>query len=235
MAETIRLESIDRPVTLRRSARARRITLTAPHDGGPPRLTAPPQASLSEIRMFLLRQEDWLRDALARAPQPVEVRPGARLPVAGRMRLVMTMPGARRPPALDGDRLVLQGGDPTAAGPRIEAWLKERARAELTAIARACAAELGASPGRITLRDTRGRWGSCASSGNLSFSWRLAMAPPETLDYVAAHEAAHLLEMNHGPRFWELVERLRPGWRRQRDWLRREGPGLMLYRFGAAR
>ena len=81
------------------------------------------------------------------------------------------------------------------------------------------------------MKDTKGRWGSCSSAGNLNFSWRLAMAPPEVLDYVAVHEAAHLREMNHGSRFWALVETLRPDWRRRRDWLKRHGGELQSYRF----
>lgn len=233
MAGPRRLRLDDPPVevTVRRSAAARRLTLTVPAGGEGPRLTAPPGAREAEIRLFLLRQSDWLRAALERAPEARPVAPGARLPVAGRPLLIEARPGRRRPPAVEADRLVLAG--PGAAGPRIAAWLKLRARAALAEAAHRHSAALGAAPGRLTLRDTRGRWGSCNRTGDLSFSWRLAMAPPEVLDYVAAHEAAHLVEMNHGPRFWALVERLRPDWRARRDWLKREGPGLMLWRFTA--
>ncbi|MBE0554766.1 MAG: M48 family metallopeptidase, partial [Rhodobacteraceae bacterium] len=83
----------------------------------------------------------------------------------------------------------------------------------------------------ITLRDTRSRWGSCTAAGRLMFSWRLIMAPPAVLDYVAAHEAAHLVEMNHSPAYWAVVGRIFPGWQAQRGWLRRHGPGLHALRF----
>ena len=88
------------------------------------------------------------------------------------------------------------------------------------------AAALGVRARRITLRDQKSRWGSCTSDGNLSFSWRLVLAPPIVLDYVAAHEVAHLSEMNHGPRFWRLVEDVCPRFREAEQWLRTEGKAL---------
>ena len=95
--------------------------------------------------------------------------------------------------------------------------------------ARAYARRVGRRVERIALRDTRSRWGSCSTTGTLSFSWRLAMAPDAVLDYVAAHEVAHLRHMNHGAEFWELVETLDPDFRRSEDWLKREGLSLRRY------
>ena len=216
---------------MRRSARARRLTLTVPQNGDPPRVTAPARTRDSDIRMFLMRQEDWLVRALARRPAQTRVEVGVTLPVEGRMLEICHRQGPRRPPAIEAGTLMVQGGDAGAVARRVEVWLIERARADVTAIARSCAARLGASIGKIRMRDTRGQWGACTQKGDMSFSWRLAMAPPEVLDYVAAHEAAHLLEMNHGPRFWAHVESLRPGWRQQRDWLKTQGGALHRYRF----
>lgn len=232
-AELIQLDEPDITVAIRRSKQARRLTLTVPHDGGPPRVTAPPRVALSEIRMFLSRQGDWLRQAIDRAPEAKVVQIGAAVPIAGRILEIAERTGPRRPPFIEEGRLIIQGGNPTAAGKRIEVWLKEVARAALTPIAEDCADAVGGRIGKITMRDTKGRWGSCSSDGNLNFSWRLAMAPLAVLDYVAAHEAAHLIEMNHGPRFWALVEGLRPDWRDQRVWLRREGGSLHRFRFSA--
>lgn len=229
MTETIALDDPAVEIVLRRSARARRITLTVPRNGEAPRVTAPPRVGESEIRMFLLRQADWLRDALARAPVVETVDDGVYLPVDGRDLRVVRADGPRRPPRVEGDALILSGQG--APGPRIAAWLKERARSALLPIVEDSAEALGARFGRITMRDPKGRWGSCSARGDLNFSWRLAMAPPEVLDYVAVHEAAHLREMNHGPRFWALVEQLRPDWRDQRAWLRKEGAALHRFRF----
>ena len=231
MAEMIALDDPAVDVVLRRSARARRLTLTVPQNGDPPRVTAPPGVTLSEVRMFLMRQGDWLRAALDRTPAVVDVADGAEIPIAGARVRIRRESGRRRPPVLEDGRLLLIGDG--AAGPRIAAWLKARARAALTPIVADSAEALDARYGRIALRDPKGRWGSCSARGDLNFSWRLAMAPPEVLDYVAVHEAAHLREMNHGPRFWALVESLRPDWRRQRNWLKAEGAALHRYRFTA--
>ena len=92
---------------------------------------------------------------------------------------------------------------------------------------------LGRKVARLTLRDTRSRWGSCSHEGALMYSWRLIMAPPSVLRYVAAHECAHLVEMNHSPAFWAVVSRLYPGWQRERAWLHAEGAQLHGYRFEA--
>lgn len=233
MAESIRLDDPDLTVTIRRSARARRFTLTVPQNGDPPRVTVPPRTPERDIRMFLLRQGEWLARAVARLPAQTLVSAGATIPVAGTLLQIIHLTGPRRTPQVSANELILQGGDASSIGKRIEAWLKERARGQVTTIARSCAETLGAAVGTIKMRDTKGQWGSCTHKGDLSFSWRLAMAPPEVLDYVAAHEAAHLLEMNHGPEFWAHVERLRPNWRAQRNWLKTQGATLHRYRFAS--
>jgi predicted metal-dependent hydrolase len=112
-----------------------------------------------------------------------------------------------------------------------QVFLKALARDRLAQCVARYTAALDVSHKALTLRDTRSRWGSCTSEGRLMFSWRLAMAEPDVLDYVAAHEVAHLVHMDHSPAFWAVVEKLRPDWREARDWLRREGPGLHAIRF----
>jgi len=223
------IELTDPPirVTLRRNRRARRFTLRMDVTGLGATLTVPDGVPVAETRSFLHRHTDWLRRAMERQPEAVSVADGAVLPVAGVPCRIALRPGPRRAPHLDDGRLIVQG--PGAPGPRLAAWLKARARDTLAPAAHA--ATLDRRIARIALRDTRSRWGSCSTSGTVSFSWRLAMAPPEVLDYVAAHEAAHLVEMNHGPAFWALVSQLCPAHQRQRAWLRREGRDLHRYRF----
>jgi predicted metal-dependent hydrolase len=109
--------------------------------------------------------------------------------------------------------------------------LKALARDRLTEASDRHAAALGRRYTRLTLRDTRSRWGSCSSAGALMYSWRLILAPPEVLDYVAAHEVAHLAQMNHSPAFWAEVARLCPSYPTHRTWLRRSGDTLHRYRF----
>jgi predicted metal-dependent hydrolase len=216
-------------VRIVRSPRARRFTLRLEICGAGAVLTIPPDVRAAESKRFLARHAGWLRVALARQPDATVVGPGIELPIAGVPVPVIATPGPRRPPVLQAGALVLQGAG--AEGPRIAAWLKLRARDALLPAARAYARRLGREIAAISLRDTRSRWGSCSSRGALSFSWRLAMAPPAVLDYVAAHEAAHLIEMNHSERYWALLESLFPDHACHRAWLKEEGRRLHAFRF----
>ncbi len=224
-------EASGMPVRLRVLRRARRLTLRVDPRGDGAVLTLPPGVRQAEAEAFLDRHADWLSRALARQPARTVVGPGARLPVAGIEAEVTLAPGRRRPPRLEGTQLVVPG--PGAPGPRIAAWLKLRARDALVPAVRRYAGLLGREAAMVSLRDTRSRWGSCSSTGRLGFSWRLAMAPAEVLDYMAAHEVAHLVEMNHAPAFWALVERLMPDYRPHRAWLRNQGARLHAFRFEA--
>ena len=227
MAEAFRIGSPPIEIRLRRNARARRMTLRV-SQAAETVLTLPPSVSLGRARAFALDQEGWLRRHLAAAPGRVPVRAGLALPFRGGLLPIVAAPSGRT--AIRGGVLHVPG--PEAALPRrVEAFLREAARQRCLAAAEGHAARLGRRFGRLTLRDTRGRWGSCTAAGDLMFSWRLILAPDEVLDYVAAHEVAHLAEMNHGPRFWAAVARLHPGYALPRDWLRRHGAGLMAFDF----
>lgn len=215
-------------LTLRRSARARRISLRVSGVDGQVTLTLPHGAAEAEALEFARARQAWLQARLAALPGVVQVRPGADLPLEGRLRRLV--PGTGRKIAVTQDSLALPGPADTA-GPRLQAWLKARARTRLAAASDRYAARLGRGYDRITLRDTRSRWGSCSSRGGLNYSWRLIMAPPEVLDYVAAHEVAHLAEMNHSRAFWAVVARLMPDHDAPRRWLRAEGADLHRYRF----
>lgn len=216
-------------VRLRVSARARRLTLRV--DGAGPVLTLPPGVSLGDARMFLMRQADWLRGALARMPERVAVAPGLALPVDGTLVQVLARPGPRRAPVLEDGALVLQGAG--APGPRIATWLRARAQGRLVPATHAYAARLGRRVAAIGFKDTRSRWGSCSTRGHISYSWRLAMAPVAVQEYVAAHEAAHLAEMSHALRYWAVLAALMPDYAPRRQWLTREGATLHRYRFEA--
>jgi len=143
---------------------------------------------------------------------------------------VVVAQGTGRSVRLEGETVFVPGPE-DAMGARLRGWLRTRARDRLADASDRHAAALGRPYTAITLRDTRSRWGSCTADGRLMYSWRLILAPPEILDYVAAHEVAHLREMNHSPAFWTWVERLYGDWRPARDWLRRNGAGLHRVRF----
>jgi hypothetical protein len=215
-------------LTLRRSARARRISLRVSSLDGRITLTLPRGVAEAEAMAFARSKERWLRAQTGARPATVAVRHGATLPVEGR--LLMLAPASGRAVRAEGARLLVPG-EGAQAGARVQGWLKALARERLAAASDRHAGSLGRPYARITLRDTRSRWGSCSSAGALSFSWRLIMAPPEVLDYVVAHEVAHLAEMNHSPAFWAIVRQLYGPCDVQRRWLREEGPGLHRYCF----
>lgn len=218
----------DLDITLRRSARARRFSLRVSSLDGRVTLSMPARAREAEALAFARAQEGWLRQALARVPQGAEVAMGGEIPFEGKpLRL---MPGSGRAIRVEGDSLLVPG-DPAQAGARVAAWARARARDRLAEAADRYAAQIGRKVAQVALRDTRSRWGSCTADGRLMFSWRLILGPPAVLDYVAAHEVAHLVEMNHSPAFWTVVERLYPGWQVQRAWLRRHGSALHAIRF----
>jgi predicted metal-dependent hydrolase len=216
-------------IMLRRSARARRISLRVSALDGRVTLSVPKRVPEAEALAFAEEKSDWIRRHLAKHAAHETVGFGSTLPIEGKM--VTVTRGDTKRAVLEGDTLRVPQGE-AMVGARVQAYLKLRARARLSERAAHYAALLDRSVGRITLRDTRSRWGSCASSGNLMFSWRLIMAPPEVLDYVAAHEAAHLVEMNHAPAYWANVARIFPGYEAQRRWLREHGTALHRYRFG---
>lgn len=229
MAERLVLRDPSTTVALRRSKRARRLTLRVSARDGTVHLTLPIHVPLSEAQRFVEGQAGWLRTRLQALPKPVKVAAGATLPILGALHRVR--PASDRLLRVQSGEIAVPGPDETA-GRRVAAYLKTLARDRLTAAADRHAGILRRAPGQIRLRDTGSRWGSCTARGDLMFSWRLVMAPEDVLDYVAAHEAAHLVEMNHSPRFWALVEQLRPDWRGQRHWLRIHGATLLRYDFG---
>lgn len=216
-------------VTIRRSARARRLTLRLAAGTGAATVTAPPRVGLREIRRFLTAHEGWLAERRARLPGPVVPCPGASLTLRGRTVALTRTDGRRVHHA--GDELAVPGRDDAAFRGKLLGWLRETARTEAAAACDRHAAALGRGYARLTIRDPRSRWGSCTSAGNIMLSWRLILAPEEVLDYVAAHEVAHLAEMNHGPAFWRTVGRLMPDYQPHRAWLRANGAGLHRLQF----
>lgn len=216
-------------VTLRRTARARRMSLRVSRLDGRVTLSLPPMARESEAMAFLRAQEDWIRKALSNVVAGGSVGLGDDLPVEGRM--VALRAGQGRSVVLTEDALLVPG-DAARAGVRVAAFLKTRARDRLAAASDHYAQRIGRRYRTLTLRDTRSRWGSCTSEAGLMYSWRLIMAPRQVLDYVAAHEVAHLAEMNHSPRFWAIVADLMPDYQTHRRWLKSQGHALHSYRFG---
>lgn len=216
-------------VTLRPSARARRIGLRIDPQPGTVTLTTPAHIDPQIAWEFMLENTGWIVERLGRRRPPVQFSHGAEIPYRGQPHVIESLPDARGLIACT-DGVICVPGRPEHLARRLCDWLKAAARTTLTDAATMHAIAFSREPGRISIRDQKSRWGSCAASGNLSFSWRLILAPPEILDYVAAHEAAHLVEMNHSPAFWKLVHSRVDDPAAADKWLRDHGPDLHRYR-----
>lgn len=233
----LELEALGAPIEVRRHPAARRLTLRVSKTKRAVIVTVPAECRMEDAGKFLKSNLDWVRDRLGSVPAPVPFIDGARIPLRGRLHCVHFSGVARA-------RAVVEIANPAGAMPqllvsgriehaarRLRDWLSEQARADLDSCVARHAGTLGVKARRISLRDQTSRWGSCTAGGFLSFSWRLILAPSHVLDYVAAHEVVHLVEMNHGPRFWKLVARCMPRLDEAKRWLRSHGADL--HRYGA--
>jgi predicted metal-dependent hydrolase len=231
----LQVQGIGVPVEVRRHAGARRLTLRVSKTRRAVVVTVPSGCRLEEADKFLRTNIDWVRERLGRVPEPVPLVDGATIPLRGRLhRICYAGPGrgaavVSAQACTDGLPRLEVAGRIEHAARRLKDWLIAQAREDLDERVRWHAAKLDVRVRHIGLRDQTTRWGSCSANGYLSFSWRLILAPPHVLDYVAAHEVAHLLEMNHGARFWRIVARSVPRLEEAKHWLRHEGTDLHRY------
>ncbi len=231
IAQALSIDGVPVAVSFRRNPRARRLILRMNEEGVA--VTLPPGTSERAGLEFAARHAAWIRRQLAGRPEPRPFAPGSRVPVRGIPHVIEQVPGRRggiQPFGGAEPRLAVAADLPHIAR-RVGDWLKAEARSDLQSASMAHAGAMGTRYRRLSLRDQASRWGSCTSTGHLSYSWRLILAPAFVLDYVAAHEVAHLIEMNHSARFWALVKAHAPRADEARRWLRTHGPSL--HRFGA--
>ncbi len=229
---SLRLEDRDVVIVLKRHPRAKRYSLRIPQGSAEPILTLPANGTMKTAREFALRNTKWLTDRLENRADHVPFEDGALIPFRGLKHRIVSAPGkrgtVRQITDLD-EPMLLVYGDPAHLKRRLTDWFKKQARADIVKAVDIHTGALGHRHSSISIRDTKSRWGSCSSSGKLSFSWRLVLAPPEILDYVAAHEVAHLAEMNHSSRFWAHTRRLCPHTDVSKKWLRDHGNALHAY------
>jgi len=223
-------------VRLRRHRQARRYTLRIHSATGEVQLTMPPRGSVKEARAFAQKHGAWIATRLNRLPQAVPFAPGTVLPLRGVDMRIEHRRGERGTVwseiGDDGAQMLCVAGEAPYIARRIGDFLKREAKRDLEAASRRAADQLDVKIKRVSIRDQASRWGSCSSTGVLSYSWRLIFAPPFVLDYLAAHEVAHLVEMNHSRRFWRLVERICPHYPHAKAWL--DAHGAALHRYGAS-
>lgn len=215
-------------VPVRRSARARRLILRIDPASGGAVVTAPASTRFMQIERFVGRYTGWIEARLAKLPASAPFRDGAVIPLRGEPTRIVHWPGRgliRIERCAEEARIIVPGAVEHLAR-RLRDWLKREARRDFVEAVARHADRLGRRPSAVRIGDPTSRWGSCSSRAVLSFSWRLVLAPPAVLDYLAAHEVAHLAEMNHGVGFWRLVAELHPDHVRSRGWLRQHGPAL---------
>lgn len=227
---------LDAPVEVRRHPAARRLTLRVSQTRRAVIVTVPVRCRIDEASLFVHRNLDWVRKRLDALPDVAPFADGMMLPLRGvphRVRFTTSGIGpiVRIEATHSATREIVVRGRPEHCARRLKDWLYLQAKTDLDRCVMLHAGRLGLRPRRLALRDQASRWGSCSTTGMLSFSWRLVLAPTVVLEYVAAHEVAHLAEMNHGPRFWALVRKTMPDMDRAKAWL--AAHGLELHRYGA--
>lgn len=230
----ISLDHIDGPIVVRLkpNPRAKRLILRLDARSGEPVATVPNGINENKVRAFLQTNIGWLTKRQKERAPHIAFTDGNQIPVRGIPHRLVHV-GQRRGTV----RLLQQGethsllisGDSAHMERRVSDWLKKQARADLAAAVEHHSSRLDVTASAIRIKDTVSRWGSCSSARVLSFSWRIIMAPPFALDYLVAHEVAHLREMNHSPRFWAHVAQTCPDFENGRDWLRRYGKDLHCY------
>ena len=230
--ELLRIEGRPVSITIRLNRRARRLIVKVHPSTGEVTVVAPSQRALNHALDFARSESTWIARRLAEVPAPVAFDLGARIPLRGEEHIVEAGEAGPAPVWTDhneGQRIIRVSGHSEHAPRRLLDYLKREARKLLTARAQELSQRIGLLPKRITVRDTESRWGSCSADRALSFSWRLILAPDFVLDYVVAHEVAHMRQMNHGPRFWNLVRELVGDVDTPQTWLSTNGPLLHRY------
>lgn len=218
------------PLVIRRHAKAKRICLRYNPTDHAISLTLPRHTKVADGLAFLTEKSQWLIDTLSDMPLKKQIKPGVVIPLCGERVRIKHEEKLGRSFALMDETLYIAGAREFFPR-RVTEALKKIAAIRIRDLAVADAAKIGKRINRISVRDTRSRWGSCSSTANLSFSWRLVFAPHEVMQYVVAHEVAHLRHMDHSPAFWALVEYLCPNHEVAKEWLRLHGKHL--YRFNA--
>ena len=221
------------PVRIRRHRQARRYTLRIHAATREVILTMPPRGSVREAKEFAQKHGGWIAARLHRLPEALPFAHGTTVPLRGIAHRIAHRPGTRGTvwpeTADDGEPLLCVAGEAPHVDRRVGDFLKREALRDLEAASRRASERFGVSIKRISVRDQASRWGSCSTTGVLSYSWRLILAPPFVLDYLAVHEVAHLIEMNHSPRFWRLVHGVCADAHRAKVWLDVNGSDLHRY------
>ncbi len=230
----VAVDEVIHAVLLRRHRQARRYTLRIQASTREVVLTLPLRGSLKEAQAFAQKHSAWIAVRLGRLPAAAPFAPGVVMPLRGEPHRIIHRHSTRGTVwievAANGERLLCVAGQRPAYRPPHRRFSTPRGQARSRSGEPALRAPTGLAVRRVTVRDQSSRWGSCSTTGMLSYSWRLILAPSYVLDYLAAHEVAHLIEMNHSAKFWRVVQRICPGHQRAKTWL--DAHGADLHRYG---
>lgn len=226
------------PLNIWENPRAKRLTLRIETGGKAIRVTVPPRLPQHELDLFIARHHGWIEAQISKVPVTVAFINGSIINIRGIAHKIVHEPAKRGTTRQDHDEnshaILIVHGDAQHMGRRIADYLKKLAKLEINELVLLHTKHIGKPASSVRFKDTTSRWGSCTSKGDLSFSWRIMMAPAEVINYLVAHEVAHLIEMNHGPDFWALCTRLCPDTSTSRAWLKRHGSALHAVSFTTA-
>ena len=224
---TIEISGREIELKIRRHPRARHLILRIDDSGEGAVITIPMRAAVRDALKMAKDKSSWILDGLLAHPGRNYFKDGMAIPFRGSDHIIRNQPAGMGVNANNGEIII--GGKPEHLARRLRDWLIKNARTEINSLVMEKTKLIDKKAGRITLRDTRSRWGSCGPTGNLNFSWRLIMAPAFVLDYLVAHEVAHLAHHDHGDNFWQLAEKLAVDMPAAHGWLEANGKTLHSY------
>jgi len=218
-------------IAVKPSKRARKLALRLDTQKRVMNLVIPRGISQRRALRFVNQHHDWITEKLAELPMPVSLAHGVEIPVLGQLRSInISYDRTLRKTdiSLENKEIIIKTNldDPA---PRLKRFLKAKAREIMEELAEAKAQQINKTISKFSLRDTKSRWGSCGPDGSIMLSWRLIFAPYEAMDYVIAHEIAHLKHHDHSRAFWDLCEELCEDYESGKYWMRNHGQELMRY------
>ncbi len=221
-------DGLEIQIALRPNSRARRLSLRYDAIAGQMRLSFPTRISITKLQSFVASHEDWILKQLQKHPDKQNLQHGDEIQILGQTYQIYHHADRLRGLTECIENEIHIYGEASQINRKLTQYLKKQAKEEIQKRAHDKAAHINKKVGTVSIKDTRSRWGSCSSEGNLSFSWRLIMAPDDVFDYVIAHEVAHLQHMDHSSDFWALCDQLTPNMVMAKNWLKHHSQPLYI-------
>lgn len=221
-------EAVGMDIKIVQSASSRKLILHIDSKERIPVLSIPKYCTRKRAVNFINENMDWILETLQKLPERKSFSNGETISLFGQNVTISHQPNARCGVRLDGDTLVVSGGAEFLHR-RVKDYIRHAAADEFYKLSAPLAAKIGCRINGICIKDTKSRWGSCSTLNNINYNWRIALAPKYVINYLMAHEVAHLKYQNHSPAFWLCVAKLYPDWNKGREWLQKNGRILYTY------